>query len=129
MMSLVADSDEAAPRDVAALEVKPQLGMEMAGDFGPRLAAHGFVAKDDPGDLDLVRDPAAAMVGEAGIVVADDPRPVERARSARSAARGRRPGSRSQPKRSWKLSPRQIEARRAGRSTSAASALRVACES
>ena len=53
---LVRRHDEAAPRDLPALEVEPQLGMEMAGDFGPRLAAHGFVAKDDPADLDFVLD-------------------------------------------------------------------------
>ena len=50
--------DEAAARDLAALEVQPQLGMEMAGDFRPRLVAHRFVAKDDPGDLDLILDAA-----------------------------------------------------------------------
>src|SRR4051794_3340360 len=51
--------------------------MEMARHFRPRFAAHGFVAQDDSAELDLVGDPAAAMVGEARIVVADDPRPVE----------------------------------------------------
>ena len=49
----------------------------MAGDFRPRLVADGFVAKDDAADLDLLLDASAAMVGEARIVVADDPRPVE----------------------------------------------------
>ena len=32
-MSLVADSDEAAPRHLPALQLEPQLGMEMAGNF------------------------------------------------------------------------------------------------
>ena len=72
--------DEAAARDLAAVEVQPELGMEMAGDFGPGLAAHRLVAEEIPAKLDLVRDAAAAMVGEAGVVVADDPGPVEPAR-------------------------------------------------
>ena len=49
----------------------------MAGDFRPCIAAHDLVTKDDPGDLDLFLELAAAMVGEAGVVVADDPGPVE----------------------------------------------------
>ena len=69
--------DEAAARDLAALEVQPELGMEMAGDFRPRVVADGFMAQDDSAELDLVLDPAAAMVGEARVVVADDPCPVE----------------------------------------------------
>src|SRR5947209_9201624 len=51
--------------------------MEMAGDFRTPLVADGFVAEDDPAELDLVRDAAAAMVGEVRVMVADDPGPVE----------------------------------------------------
>ena len=89
-------SDEAAARNVAAFQVEPELGMKVAGNFRARLAAHRFVAKDDAAGHDLFLDPSAAMVGEAGIVVADDPHPVETLRSGRSAARGRWPaGGRS----------------------------------
>ena len=93
MMSLVADSDEAAARDLAALEVQPQLGMEMARDFRPRLVAHGLVAKHDSGDFDLIGELPAAMVGEARVVVADDPGPVERAGELgqQGAGAGRQP--------------------------------------
>jgi hypothetical protein len=51
--------------------------MEVARNFRPALVAHRFVAKDDGAKLDLLLDSPAAMVGEPGIVVADDPRPVE----------------------------------------------------
>ena len=68
---------EAAPRHPAALEVDPKLGMEMAGHLGPLLVLHGLVAEDDPAELDLVGDSAAAMVGEARVMVADDPGPIE----------------------------------------------------
>src|SRR5438552_18457500 len=57
--------------------MNPQFGVEMTGDFRARLVADRFVAQDDPGDLDFILNPSAAMVGEAGIVVADDPHPVE----------------------------------------------------
>ena len=50
MISLV-PTHEAAARDVASLEVEPQLGMEMAGDFRAGIVAHRFVAKDDSGDF------------------------------------------------------------------------------
>jgi hypothetical protein len=56
--------DEAAPGDMAALEVDPELGMEMARDFGRRIGRRGFMAKDDPGELGLLDDAAAAMIGE-----------------------------------------------------------------
>ena len=67
--------------------------MEMPGHLRPWLAAHGFVAEDDPADLDLVGETPAAMVGEAGVVVADDPDPVEPRREAgqQFARRGRQP--------------------------------------
>ena len=91
MMSLVAESDEAAPRHLPAFEVHAQLGMEVAGNFRPRIAADRFVAKDDPAELDLLLDAAAAMVGKARIVIADDPRPVElRGQSGQKRARVRR---------------------------------------
>src|SRR6185436_1165576 len=54
-----------------------QLRMEMARYFGLLVFADGFVAKHDPAELDFIRKPAAAMVGEAGVMVADDPGPVE----------------------------------------------------
>jgi hypothetical protein len=70
--------DEAAARDLAALEAQPELGMEMPRDFGADFFAHRLMAQDDAGNFDLFGDAAAAMVGEARIVVADDPRPVDR---------------------------------------------------
>ena len=83
--------DEAAARHLPAAQMNAQLGMEMAGDFRPRLVANGFVAEDDSAELDLVRDAAAAMVGEARIVVADDPGPVElRGEFGQQFARARR---------------------------------------
>ena len=95
-MILLADLTKQRRETLAALEVQPELGMEMAGDFRARVVALGFVAEDDSADLDLVRDPAAAMVGESRVVVADDPGPVEPRREAPSAVRGRRPaGGRS----------------------------------
>ena len=105
---------EAAARDLTALEMKPELGVEMARHFGARVVANRFVAEDDPGDLGLLGEHAAAMIGEGT--------PLDRGcrrstssrggRSARSAApahlpaagrsrrrrgscrRGNRPGSR-----------------------------------
>jgi len=49
----------------------------MPGNLRTRLIAHGFVTKDNCLDLHLIFDPATAMVAEPGIVIADDPRPVE----------------------------------------------------
>ena len=49
----------------------------MAGDFGARVIADDLVAEYDAGDLDFFLKLAAAMVGEARVVVADDPGPVE----------------------------------------------------
>ena len=43
-----------------------------------RLVSQRFMAKNDLAELDLVGDRAATMIGETRIVVADDPRPVER---------------------------------------------------
>ena len=37
--------DEAAARDLAASQMTPELGVEMAGDFWRAVAAHGFVAE------------------------------------------------------------------------------------
>ena len=83
------------------------------------------MAQDDPADLHLVGEATAAMVGEAGIVVADDPGPVEAARQLdEQLARIRRQALASQ---SWKLSPRQK--RRVARAFDrAASAVSVACD-
>ena len=128
MISLVADSDEAAPRDASALEVKPQLGMDMARHFGPRVAAHRFVAEDDPGDLDLVGELAAAMIGEAGIVVADDPGPVEAARQIgqQCAGVGRQPIAAEAV---VEAVAQAIEALRAGPLDRSGQRVSVACES
>ena len=68
---------ETAPRDAAAPQVHAQLGVEMAGDFGPRIVADGLVTEDDPAELDLVDEASATMIREARIMVADDPGPVE----------------------------------------------------
>ena len=47
------------------------------------------MAKDDAGYLAFLLDPAAAMVGEARVVVADDPDPVEaRRQRQQQLARG-----------------------------------------
>ena len=69
--------DEAAARDLPALEIEPELGMIVARHFRARIAADRFMAQDDPGDLDLLDQSAAAMIGKAGIVVAHDPSPIE----------------------------------------------------
>src|SRR5215213_4034649 len=64
--------------------------MEVARDFRPLLVTQCFMAQDDPIKLNLVRDEAAAMVGEARVVVADDPRPLEgRGQSREQCARAR----------------------------------------
>ena len=69
--------DEAAARDMPSFELKTQLRMKMAGDFHASLVAHRLVAEDDPSNLNLVIDSSAAMISKAGIVVADDPGPIE----------------------------------------------------
>ena len=86
------------------------------------------MAKDDPADLDFLADPAAAMVGEAGIVIADDPGPVERPVMPVSSSRA----ARRQPVAAEAVVEavaEAVEAAHAGRSTTAASGLSVACES
>src|SRR5438309_5901649 len=80
--------DEAAARDLATAKMDPELGVEMAGDLGARLLAPRFVAEDDAAKLDLFGDAAAAMIGEARIVVADDPAPVEARGESRQQAAG-----------------------------------------
>src|SRR5690349_4355922 len=66
-----------ATGDAAALQVEPELRVIVAGHFRSWIVPDRFVAKDDSADLDLLDQPAAAMVRKAGIVVAHDPRPVE----------------------------------------------------
>src|SRR5258708_6122346 len=85
--------NETAARDLAAAQVNPEFGMEVAGDFGPRLVAQRLVAKNEAAKLDLLGDAPSAMVGEARIVVADDPRPLEARRERRQqrARAGRQP--------------------------------------
>ena len=36
------------------------------------------MAEDDPGKIELFHNPAAAMIHEAGIVIANDPGPLDR---------------------------------------------------
>ena len=57
--------------------LKAQLGVDSGPRFRGRVAADGFVAKDDPADMDFLDEAAAAMVDEAGVMIADDPHPVE----------------------------------------------------
>ena len=57
-------NDEAAPRDPPPFEVDAQLGMEVAGHFRARVAAHRLVAEDDAGQLDFLCELAAATVGD-----------------------------------------------------------------
>ena len=64
-------------RETGGPMLNAKLGVEMAGISGAGSSADGLVAKDHPVDLGLLNDPAAAMVDEAGVVVADDPGPVE----------------------------------------------------
>jgi hypothetical protein len=64
---------------MASAQVNAKLGMEVARDFRATIAPDGFVAKDDAGDLDFAGQPAAARVGEARVMVADNPGPVEAA--------------------------------------------------
>src|SRR5688572_3621062 len=71
---------EAAARHVAALEVEAELGVEVTAKLGTGLADLGFMAQNDAVDHRFLDDLTAAMVGEAGVVVADDPGPVERRR-------------------------------------------------
>ena len=100
---LVRGFDEATAGDLPAFEVKPQLGMEVAGDFGPGFVRHRFVAEDDSVELDLVLDPSAAKPGSwLPTIHVQSRREVSSVSKARAFA-----GSRSHPNRSWKLSPRQ----------------------
>ena len=62
--------------------------MEVAGNLGARFTPLGLVAENDPPDFDFVLNPPTAMVGEARIVIAYDPGPVE----ARGQIRKQRPG-------------------------------------
>ena len=95
MMILFAEATKQRRETWRPLRCSRSLGWKWPGNFRPRLVAHGFVAKDDAADFDLVRDPSAAMVGEARVVVADDPGPVE-PRVSSSAIRARSPaGGRS----------------------------------
>lgn len=69
--------DEAAARHASAFDVEPQFGMKMAGNFGAAFVPNRFVAKNYSGNLHFLRDPAAAVIGKARIVIAHDPCPVE----------------------------------------------------
>ena len=52
----------------------------MAGELRPHLGGVGLMAEQEAIDFRFLDDRTAAMVGDAGIVIADDPRPVEPAR-------------------------------------------------
>ena len=122
--------DEAAARDAAAAQVaRRSLGWKWPDISGRGSSRTRFVAKDDPADFHLLDEPAAAMVGEAGVVVADDPGPVEPRRSARSASRApRRAGGRSRSGRGSCRRGNRAASRRSARPRRA-SAVSVACES
>ena len=61
----------------------------MARHFGGGVVADGFVAEHDPADMDFLGEPPAAMVDEAGVVIADDPHPVDpRGHRGQQVARG-----------------------------------------
>ena len=96
MMSFVADSTKQRRETRRPLRCSRSLGWkwpEISGRGSPR---HRLVAKHDPADFHLVLDCAAAMVGESGIVVADDPHPVEpRCQLGQQLARARRAVDRS----------------------------------
>ena len=87
------------------------LGWKWPLKLGPGLGRIGLVAEHQAVHLGLLDDRAAAMIGDARIVIAGDPGPARRRGQARSAGRAPSAGRRSQPWRSWKLSPRhQISA-------------------
>jgi len=67
----------------------------MAGELRPHLGGVGLMAEQEAIDFRFLDDRTAAMVGDAGIVIAGSV-------SISRALAGRR----SQPWRSWKLSPR-----------------------
>ena len=64
---------ETGARNRPAADAEPQFGMEMPGDFGPRLAAQALVAKDDAVDGQLVGDLAAPRAAGEPVVIAGDP--------------------------------------------------------
>ena len=63
----------------------------MAGNLRASVLGDRLVTEDDTGDLDLLLDPPATMIGKARIVVPDNPRPVEaRCEAPQELARVRR---------------------------------------
>ena len=70
--------DEAAARDQPAAMMDAKLRVEMAGKLAARLAGARFMAQDEAIHLGLVDHRAAAGIGEARIVIADDPGPARR---------------------------------------------------
>ena len=82
--------DIAAARDAAALQAETQFGVVMARHLGGRVALHRFVAEHDAANMDFFRQTPPAMVDEAGVVIADDPHPVDpRRHRLQQVARGR----------------------------------------
>jgi len=69
--------DEAAPRNASPFQVHPVFWMEVAAKLRPNFVAAGFMAEHDSRNHKLVLEPAAAMVGKAWIVIANDPNPFE----------------------------------------------------
>ena len=51
--------------------------MIVTGHFRAGIVSNRLVAEDDPGDLDFLFELAAAIIGEAGVMIADDPGPVD----------------------------------------------------
>ena len=65
-------NDEAAPGYLAPAQMDAQLGMVMARDLWLGIVANRLVAKNDSAKFDLILQLTAAVVGETGVMVADD---------------------------------------------------------
>ena len=94
-MSLVSEATKQRRATLRPLKWTRNLGWkwpEISGAGSPRTASW---RSDDPGDDFLFGQPAAAMIGETGVVVAEDPGPVEATGHARERSRARRGAGRS----------------------------------
>ena len=67
--------------------------MEVTRHLGARIGYLGFVAQYDSADLAFYFDPSSTMIGEACIVIADDPDPIDpRSQAGQEVTRiGRQP--------------------------------------
>ena len=106
-ISLVAEATKQRRETLPALELQPELGMEMAGDFraaGRRAPLRGEGRCRRLPTSSASRPPQwSAKPGSwLPTIHTQSSRRGHRVSNSRAAA-----GSRSQPKRSWKLSPRQ----------------------